>query len=178
MTVRKIQQSKVEQDRILLINICLFQCFCKCIYTKNLITKRSYYNTNKYFQQLCLTLKAIEQEISFILNTGRRGGRGISYCTSFFNSAIQTVSVRNSASSFLTFPLQQLEMADRKQHMVKRTEMQDKARSHPVQPSPKQKQRKAPFASAVGRRQGRTKSERRWSISSLVWLRDKSSTRL
>ena len=41
------------------MNICLFQCFCKCIYTKNLITKRSYYNTNKYFQQLCLTLKAI-----------------------------------------------------------------------------------------------------------------------
>ena len=61
------------------------------------------------------------------------------YCTSFFNSAIQTVSVRNSASSFLTFPLQQLEMADRKQHMVKRMETQDKARSHPVQPSPKQK---------------------------------------
>jgi len=112
---------------------------CKCIYSKNLITKRSYYGTNKYFQQLCLTSKAIEKEISSILNTGRRGGRGISYCTSFFNSAIQTVSVRNSASSFLTFPLQQLEMADRKQHMVKRTETQDKARSHPVQPSPKQK---------------------------------------
>ena len=121
MTVRKIQQSKVEQDRNLFINICLFQCFCKCIYAKNLITKRSYYDTNKYFQQLCLTSKAI------------------SYCTSFFNSAIQTVSVRNSASSSFTFPLQQLEMADRKQHMVKRMETQDKAKSHPEQPSPKQK---------------------------------------
>ena len=50
----------------------------------------------------------------------------------------QTVSVWKSASS--SFPLlQKLEMADRKQHMVKRTEMQDKARSHPEQPSPKQK---------------------------------------
>ena len=43
-------------------------------------------------------------------------------------------------STSSSFPLlQKLEMADRKQHIVKRTEMQDKARSHPVQPSPKQK---------------------------------------
>ena len=60
MTVSKIQQSKVEQDRIVFNNICVFQCFCKCIYAKNLITKRSYYDTNKHFQQLFVTSKAIE----------------------------------------------------------------------------------------------------------------------
>ena len=37
-----------------------FNVFVKCIYAKHLITKRSYYDTNKYFQQLCLTSKAIE----------------------------------------------------------------------------------------------------------------------
>ena len=57
---------------------------------------------------------------------------------SFFFILTQTFSVWKSTSSSSPL-LQKLDMADRKQHMVKRTEMQDTARSHPEQPSPKQK---------------------------------------
>ena len=44
MTVRKIQQSKVEQDRILLINIYIFQCFVN-VYIQKILSQRGHIMT-------------------------------------------------------------------------------------------------------------------------------------
>ena len=76
---------------------------------------------------------------------------------------IQTVSVWNSSSSF-ALALQQLAKAETRQHMVKRMERQVRAMSHPEQPSPKQRYRKTPLASADERRNGRRKRVRICSI--------------
>jgi len=81
--------------------------------------------------------------------------------------SIQTVSVSNSCSSF-ALPLQQLAKAETMQHMVnstgkemvKRMERHVRAMSYPEQPSPKQRYRKTPFASAEERKNGRRKRVR------------------
>ena len=87
--------------------------------------------------------------------------RGYFLVSWFFS--IQTVSVFSSCSSF-SFSLQQLAKAETRQYMVKRMERHDRAMSPPEQPSSKQRYRKAPFASAEDRKNGRRKRVRICSI--------------
>ena len=79
-------------------------------------------------------------------------------------SDTDNVSVWSSFPSFLALPLQQLAKAETRQYMVKRIERHERAMSPREQPSSKQRYRKAPFASAEDRKNGRRKRVRICSI--------------
>ena len=97
------------------------------------------------------------------MEVSQRRSKRMRIFSCFMVFSIQTVSVGNSCSSF-SFSLQQLAKAETRQNMVKAMKRHERAVSHPVQPSPKQKYRKTALASAVERKNERRKRVRKCSI--------------